>query len=261
MKCFVVADVHSFYDEMLDSLNKKGFDKDNPQHVFISCGDLLDRGPKPIECLKFVLSLPRKILIRGNHEDLMIDAIHRRYFGSHDVHNGTFDTAQTLTNIKYDYDTDNQSIILEDMLHNELWNDYYNQTIDYAETNKYIFTHGWIPTFSEDWHNGDWYSARWSNGMYQNSIGLNPTGKTIVCGHYHTSWGHSKLHNKGSEWDDNVKTYENLFGATNIEHAHFETFKDKGIICLDGCTAISNIVNCEVLNIGKEQLKPWLNLP
>lgn len=259
MKCFVVADVHSFYDEMIYALNKKGFDKDNPQHVFISCGDLLDRGSKPVECLKYVLSLPRKILIRGNHEDLLNEAIQRGIFLSHDVHNGTFDTAQILSGIKYDPETKNDGIILEDIRHNKLWNDYYNQTIDYAETNKYIFVHGWIPTFSEDWHTGNWDRARWENGMKMNSRGMNFTGKTIVCGHYHTSWGHHYLHNKGPEWDDDVILYEQLYGVKNLPKAHFETFKDKGIMCLDGCTAISNIVNCEVLTIGKDQLKPWLN--
>ena len=49
MKCFIVTDVHSFYDEMMLALDKKGFDKDNPNHVFISLGDLLDRGTMIIE--------------------------------------------------------------------------------------------------------------------------------------------------------------------------------------------------------------------
>lgn len=40
-KFFVVSDVHGFYDEMIEALNKAGFDKNNKDHVFISCGDLL----------------------------------------------------------------------------------------------------------------------------------------------------------------------------------------------------------------------------
>jgi len=260
MKCFIVADVHSFYNEMMLALNKKGFDKDNPNHVFVSLGDLLDRGTKPKECLEFVLSLKRKILIKGNHEDLMEEAICRRFFGSHDFHNGTFDTVERLTEIEYDPVTDNQSIMLEDMRNNELWNEYRKQLIDYAETEKYVFVHGWVPAFDPDWRTGDWKGARWLNGMHLNSTSLNPTGKTVFCGHFHTSYGHSKLHNKGPEWDEDIKIYENLFGKINVEPAHFETFKDPGIRALDACTVYSGFVNCETVTISKKQLEKYLEV-
>ena len=45
-KFFVVADVHSFYDEMKQELDTAGFDINNPDHILVSCGDVLDRGPK-----------------------------------------------------------------------------------------------------------------------------------------------------------------------------------------------------------------------
>ena len=47
--CFVVADVHSFYDEMIAALDGAGFDPANPDHIFVCLGDLLDRGDKPLE--------------------------------------------------------------------------------------------------------------------------------------------------------------------------------------------------------------------
>lgn len=257
MRCFIITDVHSYYDEMISALNKKGFDKNNPKHVLISLGDLLDRGPDPIKCLEYVLSCPRKVLIRGNHEDLMQEAIKRKCFLSHDVHNGTFDTAQIVSGIKYDPETNNQEIILEDFSKNKLWNDYYNQTIDFAETDKYIFVHGWIP-LEDDWRNGDWSGARWANGMYQNYIGLNIPGKTVYCGHYHASWGHSKLNNDGPEWDDDVEIYENLFGQ-KIPHAKFTPFKIKGEICaLDACTALSGFCNCEVVTVRKDEVEKYI---
>lgn len=40
-KYFCVADVHGFYNEMMSALNNAGYDKNNPNHVFCSCGDLL----------------------------------------------------------------------------------------------------------------------------------------------------------------------------------------------------------------------------
>ena len=93
-KFFVIADVHSFYDEMQVALNTAKFDIDNPDHVLISCGDALDRGPKSMEVLEFLMSVPkeRRIFIRGNHEDLLEDCIKRRGFVLQDLSNGTLKT-------------------------------------------------------------------------------------------------------------------------------------------------------------------------
>jgi calcineurin-like phosphoesterase family protein len=96
---FCVSDVHSFYYEMMEALNDTGFDINNKNHVFVSLGDLLDRGPDPKECLEFVNSIPknRKILIKGNHERLLQECIKTKQFKSHDFYNKTFDTALILT--------------------------------------------------------------------------------------------------------------------------------------------------------------------
>lgn len=56
--------------------------------------------------------------------------------------------------------------------------------------------------------------------------------KTIVCGHWHTSYGHSKYEHKGSE-----------FG----EDADFSPYYGPGIIAIDACTAFSGKVNCLVI--------------
>ena len=75
-KYFVVADVHSFYKIMLDTLNAKGFDVNNNEHYLILCGDLFDRGNEPKELFEFVQSLgDRFIYVRGNHDDLLIECV------------------------------------------------------------------------------------------------------------------------------------------------------------------------------------------
>ena len=41
----IISDIHGFYDEMIDALNKVKF---NPETDFlISLGDTIDRGPNP----------------------------------------------------------------------------------------------------------------------------------------------------------------------------------------------------------------------
>lgn len=246
-KYFVVADVHSFYTELMTALNNAGFDKENPDHIFINCGDLMDRGPSPLKCLMFVNSLPdnRKILVRGNHEDLIEQCIARKACLSHDYHNGT---AMTIADLSYSFWVSNDHIkdMFDEVKRNPEYKKYMSSLVDYAEVRDYIFVHGWIPckvryityTFDENWRNGDWDSARWINGMYAWHQGIRIDGKTIVCGHYHSSYGNSKFHSDGME-------FPNL-RSTNPEHryANFNPFIDDGIIALDACTVESHQVNC-----------------
>ena len=49
MKCFVLSDIHSFYDEMISALNEAGYDKDNKDHTIIILGDIFDRGHQSLE--------------------------------------------------------------------------------------------------------------------------------------------------------------------------------------------------------------------
>ena len=129
---------------------------------------------------------------------------------------------------------------------------YRNSLVNYYETKNYIFVHGWIPCsiltrssvwgvnehidYKSNWREAyelEWIdSAMWQNGMKRWSEGIREPGKTIVCGHYHTSWGHSKLHNDGDEFDSTAK---------------FEPFIDDGIIALDGCVHYTGKVNVIVL--------------
>ena len=56
--------------------------------------------------------------------------------------------------------------------------------------------------------------------------------KTVICGHWHTSYGHSKYENACSE-----------FGPDAV----FSPYYAPGIIALDACTAHTGFVNCIVL--------------
>ena len=110
--------------------------------------------------------------------------------------------------------------------------------VNYYETINHVFVHGWIPTFSylddfRDADNSEWEEAMWLNGM---NMWLSPAcrvdDKTVVCGHFHTSWGHARIHHYCDEWDDD---------------AIFDPFIDDGIIAIDACTAYSRQVNCIVI--------------
>ncbi|MBR2024370.1 MAG: metallophosphoesterase, partial [Clostridia bacterium] len=88
-KLFVASDIHGHYTELMEALNKAGFDKDNPSHYFVSCGDLFDRGTENPLVYDFVKGLKHKFLIKGNHEELLYKALERGYINRVDAMNGT----------------------------------------------------------------------------------------------------------------------------------------------------------------------------
>jgi serine/threonine protein phosphatase 1 len=251
MKYFVVSDVHSYFKEMLEALYEKGFVLDNKEHKLIICGDLFDRGDETVKLFKFVKELSsqgRLIYIKGNHEDLLQDCLNDIRAGrvpcGHHFHNGTVKTICQFCG-------QNEWIIYD-----PTWRDKICQTmqpildfidencVDYAEIGDYVFVHGWIPSFyplhdfrDGDWN--DWREARWLNGM---DMWRNPAnrvnGKTIVCGHWHCSWGWSHIRMERKEWPQkNRKDWQKSF----------ESFVDDGIIALDACTAYSSLVNVLVI--------------
>lgn len=250
---FCSSDIHSFYTEWMLSLKSSGFDINNPEHIILICGDLFDRGNESQKCFNFVKTLAnqnRLVYIRGNHEDLLHhcvrDLTRARSLSHHHITNGTIRTISNLLGCsEYDvlcccYDTKLFEEITSDVLS---FIDTHSK--DYFELGDKVFVHGWIPTtvvsendhttcVSEEWRDGDWNSARWENGIEMAHFGLIIPEKTVVCGHWHTSWGHSRYHNDGDEWD----------GAT----ANFNPYYDQGIIALDACTAYTHMINVVVFD-------------
>ena len=69
---FVVGDLHGHLDLLEDQLQKVDFDAE--RNRCFSVGDLIDRGPESVECLMLALR-PWFFPIRGNHEQMMLDAL------------------------------------------------------------------------------------------------------------------------------------------------------------------------------------------
>lgn len=250
-KYFVFGDVHSFFTILKEALNNKGFEIDNPNHLIILLGDAFDRGEESIEMysfLKEMASQKRLVYIRGNHEDLLFDCVKEleETGGCASPHHYTNGTTKTVSQFL------NKNINIKEVL--EFIE---NNSIDYYELKDYIFVHGWVPYFLEDGYDNtqqegefscvlrprvwleatkeEWERARWKNGLQEWSK-MPLDGKTIVCGHWHTSWGWYNLRHIGSgEFE---------------EDSCFEPFEDNGIIALDSCVAWTHKVN--VLVIGEE---------
>lgn len=246
MRYYVTADVHGYYSILRQALVTSGFFEDTEPHKLVILGDLMDRGAEANEVQKFVLQMMEKdqiILIRGNHEDLFValatEDCGRAY--RHHISNGTFDTAIQLTG----FDTTMAGIRNYDFAEAAQRTPYYRQIIpsmlNYYESEHYIFVHGWIPsTYSGGnlapytaWRRAgiaEWEDARWINGI--DAAQTCPEEKTILCGHWHTSYGHARYEKKGSEFDSD---------------ADFSPYYGPGIIALDACTAYSGKINVIVL--------------
>jgi serine/threonine protein phosphatase 1 len=250
-KYFVVSDVHGFLDELIAALAEKGFEKDNPEHKLVVCGDLFDRGPKAVELFEFVKGLgDRFIYVRGNHEDLLFDCyndlIWHVYLGRHHISNGTVDTICQFTGLNM-YEAMSYSEKRDELLDAKILPLIYwmnEKSVNYFEIGKYICVHGWLPRLrhTNDFKKArmiDWDKARWTNGM---EAWRNPEnrvdGKTIICGHWHCSWGWSHIRQKRKEFPQ--KSKKDWLKS-------FEPFVDDGIIAIDSCVAYTGVINCIVL--------------
>ena len=244
-KIFISSDIHGYFDYWMVALDRLGYEKDNDNHIIAVCGDLIDRGPFPRKCIRFVNNLPdhRKILIRGNHEVLANEVIKRGEFGWHDWHNGTADTIQQLSEYATDPYAVPESEIIESFSNNPEWIKYYNSTVYYKEIGDYILTHGWIPyggtyeypVYESNWREKSFDSAIWVNGMDMWNKGVRVPNKTVICGHFHAAWGHENIHHVDPR----------SVGMIEFNSA----FKDTGIICLDSRVPLTHFLNVEVIEI------------
>lgn len=245
MKFFVISDVHSCFTPMIEALGNAGFDKTNPDHTLIVCGDSFDRGVQAVEVLEYLNSVEQKVLIKGNHDDLLMELLNGRMPKPADMHNGT---TETIFQLGYKAGISAFSDHCKEAY--KKFAPLYNQMVNYFETEKYIFVHSWIPTkeqpynahfpdlaemaFDPNWRNADedsWKAARWVNPYMFASAGLKPD-KTVVFGHWHTSWPRARLED-GYEYG--IK-------------ADFSIYYGDGYIGLDAMTAYSKKVNVLVVD-------------
>lgn len=230
-KFFVISDIHSAYTPMINALNEAGFDEDNINHKIILCGDLFDRKDESLKVYDWAVDMINKdklIYIKGNHERLIMDCTRRRYPQWHDKSNGTF---KTIIDLAPDAMTFEEACIVTRKKLQPL----FDNCVDYFETENYIFVHSFIPIVRKgtDWRTASakaWEDARWGNPYELAEFGLLPE-KTLVFGHFHTSWARNRYDGKPEDGPD----------------ADFGIYYGDGYIAIDGCVAYSGKVNVLVI--------------
>lgn len=61
---YVISDIHGNYNAYMDMLKKIQFDDDDILYIL---GDILDRGPNPIQVILDVMKRPNVEMLAGNH--------------------------------------------------------------------------------------------------------------------------------------------------------------------------------------------------
>lgn len=207
-KLFVVSDVHGHYTLLKDALDRAGFNKDNKEHLLICCGDYFDRGNENVEVLKYFERLQNKVLLRGNHEDLLLKLLYTGKVLPHHYINGTMRTLQNFFG-KYAIDPADDTIDFSGKTRVvDRICEFIENTVDYYETENYVFVHGWFPENAlsrEDRQQAsaeDWAKARWVK-WNERYIGLRPLDdKTLICGHSPTFYANSLDKKRGKNCCD-----------------------------------------------------------
>ena len=158
-KWFIFSDTHSFNKELIKSLDKEGFDINNPTHGIIVIGDLFDRGKETLAIYKFIKKIPktRRVLIRGNHELLYKQLLEKSFPDSFDFSNGTVGTfcqiAKFDPNKLYvDYNLRFYSVKLFDAEYKKAMN-YWEKIVakvKKSRVTKFIFSDEWVNYYDLD---------------------------------------------------------------------------------------------------------------
>ncbi|MBQ2793164.1 MAG: metallophosphoesterase [Clostridia bacterium] len=187
MKIFAVSDIHGCATALISSLCEAGFDPKNSEHLLIVLGDLFDRGSENRRVLEYLSGVKNKILIRGNHEDILLESLTSGAVTNLQFVNGTHVTlaeffsyyhGESLLNII----DSSQRRVAEKLI------GLIESMYDYFETEGYIFVHGWLPDDAQEkdfryatsakWNNARW--LRWHTRYPNFDI---PDNKTLVVGH------------------------------------------------------------------------------
>lgn len=248
MKNFVVSDIHDHYTLLRKALECNGFDEHNENHRLIICGDAFYSGPEAGELFVFLRELAEKnrlIFIYGNHDIELLDNLKS---GFTRTLNRTC-AEQIVKHVTNEINLSDDELIAKC---NEIGFTEFieNVPVWYYETERYIFTHAFIPTskrkYIPDWRNStekEWRAAARSDAMMLSMrYGVSEPNKTIVCGHF--SAARCYLMQNASESDWKNKIYKDV---SNVPLEGFKPFFGDTFIAIDQSVKKTGFINCLVL--------------
>lgn len=95
---YVIGDIHGEIDKLKTIIEKINYDSTQDKLIFV--GDYVDRGADSYEVYKYIKKLDneKNIFIRGNHEEMMVDAVLNENKIDLWYHNGGQETKESFPN-------------------------------------------------------------------------------------------------------------------------------------------------------------------
>lgn len=219
MKYFLFSDVHGEYTSLINALHAAGFNVMNNDHMLIGVGDYFDRGPendKVYMFLKIMKELGCIKLIRGNHDDMLLDFLQptgSKAFVMNIIHNGL---NKTIAQLAQQPDAaENFGVLIHgaDGFRNDIKTkcpqilDMLNDMTDKIVIDNYVITHAGF-TLKDDVMVID----NWTNTermLEEHQLLLDPQF-TYIFGHWHAQ----RLNKKFEVKTDNIDkfVYKNFIG-------------------------------------------------
>ena len=165
MKTIIIGDVHGSFLQLTQLLDQVQLDCQRDRLIFL--GDLMDRGPQSWEVFDLVRRLKlemgeRCMLIKGNHEQMMLEAEKDRMMMNLWYTNGGGRTVQSFKRHR-----------------DQVWNHsaWFRQMVLYVETEDFICVHGGIGP--EGPEQTDEETFLWDRFILEG----NYQGKLVIAGH------------------------------------------------------------------------------
>lgn len=177
MATYAIGDVQGCFDSLLRLLDKINFDSQNDKLWFT--GDLVNRGPKSLEVLRFIKKLKNSQIVLGNHDLHLLSVVYA------DVHSDPKNNLQHILNAP-DRDELCNWLRNRSLLHHDVFLGY---TLVHAG-------------FPPQW---DLEKALLCAGEVEN----------ILRGKYFIDFLKNLYGNEPSRWNDNLRGWERLRCITN----------------------------------------------
>ncbi len=233
---FIISDIHGHFDEMIDTLEKNGYDNDNPKHHLIVIGDMFDRGTQSKEVLEYLYPLcvaKKATVVLGNHEKFLIELLDEKYLRAifNIRHNGTDKTLTSLLQNTYIVGDELKDVKMKIDKKYPFLNDWLKSLPSYLEIGDYIFVHGGINGGNKDWKKQPARDFIWNRQKTLKPV----EGKTMVVGHHRAA----TIRYPGVNYKKLFLSNPDAFGIL---------YEDKKIY-IDSFVEISKFINVLILNI------------
>ncbi|MBQ7864195.1 MAG: fructose-bisphosphatase class III [Lachnospiraceae bacterium] len=67
---YVISDIHGQFDALMQMIEQIAFSEEDELYII---GDVIDRGPKSVECIRWIMEQDNVLTLLGNHELILYD--------------------------------------------------------------------------------------------------------------------------------------------------------------------------------------------